>query len=138
MTKDDLEIHARESWKKTWVPSATAAERARAESTVLGYDSAGGEVRIDDFRKEGYGIFQRLTSPGPAARGLMSALCEMPDSIAEECLALGLSRQSYAERARYALQAGMDPNKVIQAELNYRRAHNAARMSAPFGPAIKK
>jgi len=116
----------------------SAAEREAAESAVLGFDSLGGEVKIGDFRKEGFGIFHKMTSPGPTGRALMNAFCSMPNSMALECEALGLTRERYAECARYALAAGMDPEKSIRAELDYRRAHNKARLSTPFGPAIKK
>ena len=84
------------------------------------------------FRQEGYGIFRRLTHPGPIGKSLIEALSSSPGGkVAEEAEALGID---WGEVARAALSAGLDPAKSLLAEIEYRREHNAAHLSAPFGP----
>jgi len=123
------------------IPSTENPDPAAApdtDATVLGLDAAGREVRLADFRAEGFGLFRRLTSPGPVGQALMNALCEMTNGMAMECYSLGLDRASYTERARYALSTGIDPMKAIEAEISYRKAHNALHETAPFGSARRK
>lgn len=113
----------------------SAADRAAVDAQVLGFDAQGREIKLADFRQEGYGIFRRLTHPGPVGKSIIEALSSTPgDDLIDEITALGID---YGALSRAALSAGLDPAKSILAEIEYRREHNAAHQSAPFGPKKK-
>jgi hypothetical protein len=103
----------------------TDEERAKTDAQVLGFDSAGDEIKISDFRSQGYNIFALLSSPGPMGRALIEAFATMPDCLASECAELGID---YPKIARYALSVGHDPTKVYEAEVEYRRSQVGRRV----------
>jgi len=99
---------------------------------VLGFDSAGHEVKLSDFISESWKIFARLTHPGPEGEALIRALCLAPniDEMAQAD-ALGID---FAAVARASLAQGRDPVEGLKAEIGWRQAINEARSAAGGRP----